>query len=491
MKTTTMIELDNPITSEERLYQHYRRYIIGQDEAIRRLVRKFTTINILGGQMREPDKPAGIFFLFGTTGSGKTLLAEVTAKIFFGSTKALTKIRCGELQLQHQITTLTGAPPSYVGHDKEPLLTQEKLDRWGFLAMTQDPLLRRYFDLQARIDSMFARRDILSEIERTFNNSAYGYQAQMINQYQEAVTEKKSLEPRLAEFIKERDEIIEFHPEFSDLEPPAYNPEAGYPSIVLIDEFEKADDAVRILLLEILDKAQLTVQGRGGETISFKNTFFFITSNIAQEKMLEITKGKPLGFSVPVTTPEALEKETARVRRQVMSFGYDAIAKSFSPEFVGRVGEDNIFAFAPLTLEEYRECLKNIILPHFQAELKKRFPMTIEMTDRAQEFVVKSSRTKRNAILGMRALNGEFNRLVKDKISSLLATDEADKGLKPGDRIVFDLKDEDSPKLVLQLHRSPQSIAIGEEEFARLQKKRDLELGESKLVPFIASAIAP
>jgi hypothetical protein len=483
MQPMTIKNIDNPIPEEEILFQEYRRYIVGQDEAIRRLVRKFTSINIFEGQMRETDKPAGIFFLFGTTGSGKTLLAEVTAKIFFGTFDGFTKIRCGEMQLEHQITTLTGAPPSYVGHDKDTL-TQAKLDKWGYMAHTTDTVLRRYFELQKRIDMMFTRKRQLAEVEQAYNSSTFVNKAQMINSYFKAVDEQQTIEPQLVRAIEERDAILQYHPEFFEMKQDPYDPKIGYPSIVLIDEFEKANDSVRVLLLEMLDKAELTIQSQSGETISFRNTFFFFTSNIAQEKMLQIIQGSKMGFSVKATTPAELKKETERVRREVQNFGYEAITKSFSPEFVGRVGEDNIFAFAPPAISEYEECLRRIILPNYNLELAKYFPLTVEMTDKAQDFVIGCSLNERNCILGMRALNNEFKRLVRERVTTLIANNSHINHLMPGDRIVFDFEDNGKPDLIIKLYRDQQKSVISGEEFAKLQKKKKDLQGDKGMASF-------
>ena len=482
MTTQTVKDLSAPLNEEDRLYQEYRRYIVGQDAAIRRLVRKFTHINILDGQIRDTGKPAGVFFLFGTSGAGKTLLAEVTAKIFFGRFDALTKIRGGDLQLEHQITTLVGAPPSYVGHDREAVLSQEKLDKWGHQASTADPVLRRYFDLQSRIDAMFLRKRMLDETERAYTNSNFSFQAQMVGQYERSLKENKGLQPRLSEAITERDRILEYHAEFRGMEQEAYSPEHGYPSIVLVDEFEKANPAVWKLFLEMLDKAELTVQGQSGETIHFRNTFFFFTSNIAQDRMLRIVGKNRMGFSQEATTRAELEAETERVRREVRKIGYEEISRSFPPEFVSRVGEGNVFAFAPLTRDETVECLERIILPRYNQELSEHFPVTVEITCAARDFLVDTSRDKRNCTLGGRALNVLFERHVKEGVSVLMSKKTEDGGIIPGDRIVFDREGE--ADVLARIHRDKDATVIGKEEFERMQHQKQALDGDKKLVPF-------
>src|SRR5262245_36001901 len=291
-----ILDPEIPGREERLLYENYRQHFVGQDHGLRHLVRSIMLANSLKGQGRATDKPAAVFFAFGTTGSGKTLLAEITAKLFFDDPKGMTKIHCGEFQLKHEIASVTGAPPGYVGYEDEPLITQEKLDRFGFAASQKDPLARRYLRLQAEIDRIFERLRQIGDIERSFNNSAFSFQAQIVRQYNEAMDQKKGLDERVGNLITQRDKLLEHRKDLADAKQEEYNPEKGYPSVVLIDEFEKADDSMRIALLEILDKGELIVKGKKGGTVSFRNSIIFLTSNIAQDKMLEITGGRSMGY---------------------------------------------------------------------------------------------------------------------------------------------------------------------------------------------------
>jgi len=481
-----LLNPDLPTEQEEMLYKAYRRFIVGQDKAVRYLVKTICHANILNGQLRPIDKPAGIFFVFGTTGSGKTYLSEVTAMLLFGSFKALTKIKGGDFQLSHQISTLTGAPPGYIGFDSPPFLTQEKLDRFGFDCTITDPVARRYVKFQAKSDLGFKRKHELNAIINTFNNSAFSYQAQMVRTYNDAMKELPIVEERISKCIDARDKIAKYRPELKDFKPPVYDREKGYPSVLNIDETEKADEAVRRLLLDVLDKAELSVTGNNPETISFKNALIFLTSNIGQEKMLEITGGKKYGFeSGEIKSDEQLEEEVNKIRKQILNYGYEQLSKTFAPEFLGRVGEENTFAFGPLTPAEQYECLNSVMLPLYNKELEKRFPVVVSVSKAAQKFMIEEARSPRKRVLGMRSLISTLKSFIKAPIGSLMAQSQASNGIIPGDKVMIDLNREEKNKLSFFLERNPE---LNQKALHSLQERIDEQEalnGPSGLCTFI------
>jgi ATP-dependent Clp protease ATP-binding subunit ClpA len=105
-----------------------RSKVVGQDDAIRQVVRVYQTFSM---GMSIPGRPAGCFLFVGPTGTGKTRLVEAAAESAAGDARSLIKIDCGEFQHSHEIAKLTGSPPGYLGHrDTHPLLSQEALNRF-------------------------------------------------------------------------------------------------------------------------------------------------------------------------------------------------------------------------------------------------------------------------------------------------------------------------------------------------------------------------
>ena len=104
-----------------------RSKVVGQDDAIRQVVRVYQTFSL---GMSMPGRPVGCFLLVGPTGTGKTRLVEAASESTTGDAKSLIKIDCAEFQHSHEIAKLAGSPPGYLGHrDTHPLLSQESLNQ--------------------------------------------------------------------------------------------------------------------------------------------------------------------------------------------------------------------------------------------------------------------------------------------------------------------------------------------------------------------------
>jgi len=102
-----------------------RRRVVGQEEAVQALTCAFA--RVLSG-LRDPRRPALTALFLGPTGVGKTQTARALAYALFGSERGLIQIHCEEYTQGHELAKLLGAPPGYVGHQLEPLLSQRRLD---------------------------------------------------------------------------------------------------------------------------------------------------------------------------------------------------------------------------------------------------------------------------------------------------------------------------------------------------------------------------
>lgn len=98
------------------------RQLIGQNEAIDG-VSKAIRRNRSG--IGSEKRPIGSFIFLGPTGVGKTELARVLAREFFGSESALIKIDMSEFGEHHNVSRLVGAPAGYVGYDDGGQLTDK------------------------------------------------------------------------------------------------------------------------------------------------------------------------------------------------------------------------------------------------------------------------------------------------------------------------------------------------------------------------------
>ena len=99
---------------EERL----RRFIFGQDDAIRQLVR---ALRLARAKLNPARRPLGSFLFSGPTGVGKT---EVCRQLAAAMGVELLRFDMSEYMERHSVARLIGAPPGYVGYDEGGLLTE-------------------------------------------------------------------------------------------------------------------------------------------------------------------------------------------------------------------------------------------------------------------------------------------------------------------------------------------------------------------------------
>lgn len=111
-------------TESERLRNlnaRLRAKVIGQDDAIDKLCKAICRSRL---GLRDPQRPIGSFFFLGSTGVGKTYLAQCLAEELFGSRDALIRFDMTEYMEKHSVSLLVGAPPGYVAHEEGGKLTE-------------------------------------------------------------------------------------------------------------------------------------------------------------------------------------------------------------------------------------------------------------------------------------------------------------------------------------------------------------------------------
>lgn len=117
--------------------------IIGQDEAIRKIVKAIQR-NRVG--LKDPNKPIGTFMFLGPTGVGKTHLAKKLAEYLFDSSDSLIRIDMSEYMEKFTVSRLVGAPPGYVGYEEGGQLT-EKVRRHPYSVVLLDEIEKAHPDV--------------------------------------------------------------------------------------------------------------------------------------------------------------------------------------------------------------------------------------------------------------------------------------------------------------------------------------------------------
>ena len=119
------------------------KYIIGQSEAVTAVSR---AVRRNRSGIGSDKRPIGSFIFLGPTGVGKTELARVLAREFFGSENALVKIDMSEFGEHHNVSRLVGAPAGYVGYDEGGQLT-DKIRRQPYSLVLFDEIEKAHPDV--------------------------------------------------------------------------------------------------------------------------------------------------------------------------------------------------------------------------------------------------------------------------------------------------------------------------------------------------------
>ncbi len=99
---------ENDLEKLKRLENKIKKHIIGQDEAVTKIVKSIRRSAI---SIKNNNRPIGSFLFLGPTGVGKTEMAKVVAEKYFGKSKRLIKLDMSEFMEPSSVSKLIGSPP--------------------------------------------------------------------------------------------------------------------------------------------------------------------------------------------------------------------------------------------------------------------------------------------------------------------------------------------------------------------------------------------
>lgn len=171
-------------------------------------------------------------------------------------------------------------------------------------------------------------------------------------------------------------------------------------ALLLLDEFEKANEKILTLFLQVLDDGRLT--DGAGRVIDFENTIIIATSNVAS---LIIAQGLESGKSL-----ESVDKQVN-----------EEILKIFKPELVNRF--DDIVLFKPLSQADLQKIVQ-IKLATLQNQMKEKG----YLVEFDRELVSELAKRGFDPIMGARPLRRLIQDTLEAKLSRLILENKLVKG---------------------------------------------------------------
>ena len=175
--------------------------------------------------------------------------------------------------------------------------------------------------------------------------------------------------------------------------------------VVLFDEIEKAHPDVFNILLQVLDDGRLT--DNKGVVVDFCNTIIILTSNIASDKIMELS--------------DKAERENAV---------NDELKKYFKPEFLNRI--DDIVIFNPLGVAQITQIV-DIMFKQI-AKIANQKNIHISLTQSAKELIAEIGF---DVVFGARPLKRALQEQIEDRLSEMILRDE----VSEDSSVEFDAKD--------------------------------------------------
>jgi ATP-dependent Clp protease ATP-binding subunit ClpA len=198
-------------------------------------------------------------------------------------------------------------------------------------------------------------------------------------------------------------------------------------SILLLDEIEKASDALWQLLLGVMDKAALTLGDN--RRVDLSQTIIFMTSNLGASEMTRLVEGG-IGFA-PAPQDRVAVDPVGQLDAKVERTALEAARRRFSPEFLNRL--DQIVVFQALNGVQMREILDlelNQVQNRVLASGHDRF--VFHLTEPAKDFLLHEGLDQR---YGARHLKRAIERHLVQPLASLVASGQ----VHDGDQIAVDV----------------------------------------------------
>lgn len=226
--------------------------------------------------------------------------------------------------------------------------------------------------------------------------------------------------------------------------------------VLLLDEFEKADNQIYDIFLQVLGEGRLT--DAAGQTTSFQNAIIIMTSNLGasarEQRGMGLASGDD-GRRAKDDGRNGDDVDASSTLRPAPNYWQRKVEQFFRPEFVNRI--DQIVAFTALDEQAMRQIARRELGEVLLREGFVRRNVLVEIDEQVIDLLLEQGF---NPTYGARPLKRAVERLVVLPLARFLASRD-----RPG----ADL---------LRLHREDGRVVLTASTFAGNERSSEVLLGE-------------
>lgn len=166
IETVTAQEATKLLQLEERIKQK----VVGQDEAVHSVVE---AIKRARTDIRDQEKPIGVYLFMGPTGTGKTYLAQILSQEYFGHKSDIIRLDMSEYQTTDSISRLIGSDKATADQDSATTTLVDRVKANPFSVVLFDEIEKAHPQILDLFLQIFDEGRLTSKSGETisFNNT--------------------------------------------------------------------------------------------------------------------------------------------------------------------------------------------------------------------------------------------------------------------------------------------------------------------------------
>ncbi len=205
--------------------------------------------------------------------------------------------------------------------------------------------------------------------------------------------------------------------------------------IIILDEFEKANEDIYKLFMGIFDKGELRLGN--GQVVNLRNAVFFLTSNIGMDTLARKAQARPIGF---IQSNSKVEINPETIKETVTA----SMRERFKPEFINRL--DMVAIYKPLNHDETLKIVDTeieLVRDRIASNLPAFKVFELALTNEAKAYLVARAKENGGTVANLKRV---INQLIVNPLGREISSGKIAGGCVvnvavEADKLVFQVKD--------------------------------------------------